>query len=123
MKKLIYFTAAAVPTVTEAGHIAIFEAIDGLETCVRNVQKIASTDNPEPADYVCNATGSDFPTNYPEDPYVRVTAAAPPAPTVAATQKVITSGVEFAGPDKTGTYANGWTPTIAAGAVTAMLAT
>ena len=38
------------------------------------------------------------------------------------TQMIISSGVEFLGPDKTGTYSNGWTPTIVDGAVTVMLA-
>lgn len=41
---------------------------------------------------------------------------------VSGTQFVMTSGVEFLGPDKSGVYVNGWTPTIVAGVVTVMAA-
>ena len=121
-KKIIYFTVAAVPTVTEAGEIAALAAYPEVTLAVRNLAKISASDNAEPADYVCSAAGNDFPANYPADPYVRTTAALPPAPAVLSTQKIISSGVEFAGNDKTGSYVNGWTPTIAAGVVGAMLA-
>lgn len=40
---------------------------------------------------------------------------------VASDQLVITSGVEFLSPDVTGVYADGFTPTIVAGAVTALV--
>lgn len=121
-KKVIYFTVAAVPTSNELAQINTLRAYPEITLAVRNLARIDTDDNPETADYVCSYAGNDFPSNYPADPYVRTTAAAPPAPAVLATQKVITSGVEFAGPDKTGSYVNGWTPTIAAGAVTVMAA-
>lgn len=121
-KKIIYFTVAAVPTVDELAEINALRVYPEVTLVVRNLQQIDATDNPETADYVCSEAGNNFPTNYPEDPYVRTTAAAPPAPTVLSTQKIISSGVEFLSDDKTGVYVNGFTPTIADGVVSTMLA-
>jgi hypothetical protein len=127
MPKVIYFTVAAVPTETEAGHIATLKTYPGVELAVRN-QAVAGvnspTDNtPEEADFVLNAAGSGFVAPYDDnEDYPKITPTTPPLPTLLGTEKIIRSGVEFAGPDKSGSYVNGWTPTIAAGVVTTMLA-
>lgn len=125
-KKVIYFTASSIPTETEAGHIAALQAYPGLDVAIRDASKVGvSTDQGEPelADYVTNATGSNFPEGYDDtEDYPITTAAAPPMPTLLGTEKIIRSGVEFLSPDTTGSYVDGHTPTIAAGAVTALAA-
>lgn len=121
MTKVIYFTVAAVPTSGEQAEIDALTAYPGLTVAVRNLSQIDATDNPEDADYVCSLAGNNFPANYPADPYVRTTAANPPAPALLATQMIIKSGVEFLSPEATGTYTNGYTPTIAAGAISALV--
>lgn len=122
MTKIIYFTAAAVPTGTEQGHIDALKSYPGITLVVRNAAMVGNTDEtPEEADYVANATGANFPVGYTDtDDYPITTAAAPPQPTLLGTEKIIRSGVEFAAPALGGAYVNGYTPTIADGVVTAL---
>lgn len=124
MTKVIYFTVAAKPTVTEAGHITALAAYPGIDTLVvRNQAMVGNTDeSPEEADYVLNAAGSGFVAPYDDDEdYPKITPTTPPLPTVLATEKVIRSGVEFLSNQVTGSYTNGYTPTIAAGVVGALV--
>lgn len=127
MTKVIYFTVASKPTANELLDIAALQAYPGLTVAVRDMSKVGvSTDQGEPevADYVASDAGNDFPEGY-DDPgdYPVLDPAAPPAPDgLLGTQRVIYNGVEFLANDKTGVYVNGWTPTIAAGVVSTMLA-
>jgi hypothetical protein len=125
MAKIIYFTASAIPTETEAGHIAAFAAYPGIDLAIRNAAAVGiSTDQGEPelADYVANATGADFPVGYDDtEDYPIASPTNPPVPAgILSTQKIITSGVEFLSPDQSGSWVDGHTPTIVAGAVTVL---
>lgn len=122
MTKVLYFTAADVPTVNEAAEIAILKDYPGVELGVRNASKLGVYGSAEPADYVAGYNaGAAIPAPYDDtEDYPRTTAAEPPAPTVLGTQKIITSGVEFLAPATSGSRTDGWTPTIAAGVVTAL---
>lgn len=123
-KVLLYFTAAAKPTTDEAADIAIFQAQTGLEVRIRNAGVNSLYPDAElGVDYVADhASGALIPVAYADtDDYPRATTANPPAPTVASTQKVISSGVEFLGPATSGSRTDGWTPTIVDGDVTALV--
>jgi hypothetical protein len=122
--KIGFFTAAAKPSTQEAADILIMQNL-GFDVKVRNALGNNYTDgDPEAFDYVMDSTsGTTIPAAYANTTtYPRTSKTAPPAPTLLSTQTVITSGVEFAGNDKSGTYVNGWTPTIVAGVVSTMLA-
>lgn len=121
-KKVLYFTAGPVPTVNEAAEIATLLAYPGIDVGVRNAANLGVYGSAEPADYVAGYNaGAAIPAPYNDtEDYPRTTAAQPPAPTLLATQKLLTSGVEFLGPATTGSRTDGWTPTIAAGAVTVL---
>lgn len=122
--KIGFFTAGPKPTNDEAAAILIMQNL-GFIVAVRN----AAADNyggdePEDFDYVMDYDdGSLIPAAYADtEDYPRASKTVPPAPDLLSTQRVITSGVEFAGSDKTGSYVNGWTPTITNGVVSTMLA-
>jgi hypothetical protein len=127
MARIGYFTAGPTPTANETTEINTLAAA-GHDVCVRDVTKYGtSTDQPaadglEDFDYVRAYAGTTYPTDYDDtgDYPVADPAAPPSAVTLPGTQKLITSGVEFLSPDATGVYVNGFTPTIAAGAVTAI---
>ena len=121
-KVVLFFTAASAPTVQETADIAALAEYPGLTLRVRNAGVETLREVPETADYVSDSNaGATIPDLYDDtDDYPRTYAANPPAPTVLSTQKVITSGVEFTGPATSGSRVDGWTPTIVAGAVTAL---
>lgn len=122
--KIGFFTAAAKPTTQEAADILIMQNL-GFKVAVRDAASyVASDSDPEDFDYVMDSnSGANIPADYANTgDYPRASKTAPPAPDLLSTQKVITSGVEFAGNDKTGSYVNGWTPTIVDGVVSTMLA-
>jgi hypothetical protein len=118
-----FFTATTVPTTQEAADILVFKNL-GFKVCVRNAEAYvaATTDEPEDFDYVADSnSGNNIPADYADTgDYPRASKTAPPTPEVLSTQAVITSGVEFASPDASGTYVNGFTPTIANHVVTAL---
>lgn len=122
MTKVLYFTASAAPTVNEAAEIAIFKAYPGIELGVRNASNLGVYGSAEPADFVAGYNaGAAIPEPYDDtDDYPLASAAQPPEPTLIGTQKIITSGVEFASPAVSGERTDGYTPTIAAGVVTAL---
>jgi hypothetical protein len=123
-KKILFFTAASKPTTQENTDINIMLDL-GFNVGVRAAPAYAKGNvqggTLETADYAMDSNaGATIPAAFSGLSVASKTA--PPAPPLLSTQRVITSGVEFAGNDKTGTYINGWTPTIVAGAVSTMLA-
>lgn len=125
--KIGYFTAAAQPTANELTEIGKYVTA-GHDVCVRNAAAYAlSTNQPgadsaEDFDYVDAYAGTTIPEPYDvaEDFPVASPDAPPAAHTLPGTQAIITSGVEFLAPAPTGSRTDGYTPTIAAGVVTAL---
>lgn len=125
--KIGYFTAGPKPTTDETTEINALAAA-GHDVLIRDVNKYAAgtyqpaADGLEDFDYVRAYAGTTYPTDYDDtgDFPVADPAAPPSSVTLPGTQKIITSGVEFLSPDATGSYTNGFTPTIAAGVVTAI---
>jgi len=116
---LLYFTASAVPTGPETTAIETLQNDGRYSVFVRNATgKNYEGGEPEAADFVAGT----IPTAYADaGDYPVIDPSALPDPTnIPATSKVIRSGVEFAAPAATGSYANGYTPTIVGGAVTAI---
>ena len=120
MKTVIYFTAGQLATGPEQTAIDAITAVPGFNVKVRSALGANYTGGiPEQADFVAGTRPSAYAntTTYPE-----FNPASPPAQDVGATQKVLSSGVKFTGPAITGTYVNGYTPTIVNGVVTGLVA-
>jgi hypothetical protein len=122
MVKVIYFTAGNVPTVNEASEISTLRSYPGVELAVRNAADMGVVGSLEPADYVAGYNnGAAIPDGYDDtDDYPLTSAANPPRPTLLGTQRIIHSGEEFLSPAVGGERTDGYTPTIAAGVVTAL---
>lgn len=121
--KIGFFIAGTKPTTQEAADILIMQNL-GFNVAVRSALNYvpATSDEPEQFAYVMDsASGANIPTDYADtNDFPRASKTQPPAPDVLSTQKVITSGVEFLSPAVSGSRTDGYTPTIVAGAVTAL---
>jgi hypothetical protein len=125
--KIGYFTAGPQPTSNELAEITAYRNV-GHDVSIRDVTKYAlDTYQPgefslEAFDYVDAYAGTTIPEPYDDTELYPV--ASPSAPPAAhaplSTQKLITSGVEFLSPAVSGERTDGYTPTIVAGAVTAL---
>jgi hypothetical protein len=123
-KKILFFTAGPKATSQENTDMGIMADL-GFRVCARDATAYAKGNvqggTLEEADYAMDSnSGATIPAAF--SGLTVASKTTPPAPPILSTQKVITSGVEFAANDKTGTYVNGWTPTITAGVVSTMLA-
>lgn len=125
--KIGYFTAGATPTVNETAEIVALQNA-GHQVMIRDVTKYAAdsyqpaADGLEAFDYVRAYAGTTYPADYDdtEDFPVANPAAPPSAVTLPGTQMLISSGVEFLSPAVGGSRTDGYTPTIAAGAISAL---
>lgn len=118
--KVLYFTAAAVPTGPETTAITNLQNDGRYSVFIRNaVGKNYEGGEPEACDFVAGT----IPTAYSDaEDYPVINPSALPNPTnLPTTAKVINSGVEFLAPAPTGSRVDGYTPTIVAGVVTAIV--
>lgn len=126
MGKIIFFTAGEKATAGEATDIAQLVA-----SMAANITDVAVRRGDLPAasyNYGAGVEAADFvagtiPTPYSNaGTYPVIDPDAIPPSGVPSTSKVIKSGVKFTGPAITGSYVNGYTATIVAGAITALVA-
>jgi hypothetical protein len=126
MGKVIFFTAGETATVGEAADIA--QLIAAMAANITDVAVRRGDLAAEDYSYGAGLEAADFvagtiPAAYDDEedfPVINPDALAPSG--VPSTSKVIASGVKFTGPAITGSYVDGYTPTIVAGVVTALVA-
>lgn len=126
--KIGYFTAGAQPTANETAEITSYVTA-GHTVCVRNVLAYSldshqpGADSAEDFDYVDAYAGTTIPEPYDdaEDFPVASPSAPPASHALPGTQMLISSGVEFLSPAPTGSRTDGYTPTIANNAISAIV--